>query len=97
MVVERGYRPTAPPPSTPGRNCGDVLTAETAEGAEVFGQDRRDIVMSIRTPLEFRRNKGRSEAKSKGAQVKKGFAPFSYVIVFVKRWTRRRERAGAKG
>ena len=64
------------------RNCGDVFTAETAEGAEVFGQDRRDIVMSIRhsvvlpsfrpfrTPLEFRRKKGR-----------KGFAPFSYVIV----------------
>ncbi len=65
MAVERGYRPTAPAPSTPGRNCGDVFTAETAE---VFGQDRRDIVMSIRTPLEFRREKGRSEAKSKGVQ-----------------------------
>ncbi len=31
--------------STPGQNCGDVFTAETAEGAEVFGQDRQDIVM----------------------------------------------------
>ncbi len=60
-----GY--SSPTASTPGRNYGDVFTAETVEGAEVFGQDRRDIVMSIRTPLEFRRKKGRSEAKSKGS------------------------------
>ena len=41
----RGMPPSAyssPTASTPGRNYGDVLTAE---GAEVFGQDRRDIVM----------------------------------------------------
>ncbi len=25
--------------------CGDVFTAETGEGAEVFGQDTRDLVM----------------------------------------------------
>ena len=30
--------------STLGRNYGDVFTAEPAEDAEVFGQDRRDIV-----------------------------------------------------
>ena len=28
-----------------GRDCRDLFTAETAEDAEVFGQDRRDIVM----------------------------------------------------
>ena len=26
--------------STPGRNCGDVFTAETAEGAEMNGVTR---------------------------------------------------------
>ncbi len=76
-----------------------TYSPQTAEDAEVFGQDRRDIVMSTRSLLEFRRKKGRSEAKGKGAQrttrlschpLKKGFAPFLHVIVFVKRWSRER-------
>ena len=88
--------------STPGRNYGDVFTNyKTAEGAEVW--DRIDGILSCHLGLLLNFGARKVEVKRKIKElrerprlschpVKKGFAPFSYVIVFVKRWTKARIR-----
>lgn len=83
--------------STPGRNYGDVFTAE---GAHVFGQDRRDIVMSIsELGLLLISAQEKDEVKRKVKEFreqpiypvilsKRALLPSQYVILLVKRWTK---------